>query len=189
MMSESQRYFEYLTKRSTLGDLYRRFLLYPKVSRHLVGNARDVGCGLGGMVQYRPNTIGVDINPHNVQYGKDRGLAVKLMVEDHLPFENAQFDSVLLDNVLEHLAKPKPLLLEIKRILVPGGLFVIGVPGVLGMRADSDHKIFYGEIELELLSRETDFEIIHFFYTPLWRSILLSNNLRQYCVYSVWRAQ
>ncbi len=189
MMSEYQQYFEYLTKRSTLGDLYRRYLLYPKVSRLLVGNALDVGCGLGGMVQYRPNTIGVDINPHNVNFSNDHGLNVKLMFENCLPFENAQFDSALLDNVLEHLDKPNPLLLEIKRILVPGGLCVIGVPGLLGMRADPDHKIFYGEIELELLARETNFEIIHFFYTPLWKSTLLSNFLRQYCVYSVWRAR
>ena len=187
-MSDHLQYFDYLRQRSVLGNIYRRFWLHPKVSRYLVGKTLDVGCGLGGMVQYRPNTVGVDINPYNVKYGTDHGLNILLMVDDQLPFENAQFDCVLLDNVLEHLAKPKPLLHEIKRILVPGGRLVIGVPGLLGMKADEDHKVFYGEIELEALAKQVDFEPIEFFYTPLWRSILLSNLLRQYCTYSIWRA-
>lgn len=187
-MPDHQQYFQYLTQGSVIGKLYRRFWLYPKVSRYLVGKTLDVGCGLGGMVDYRPQTMGVDINPHNVEYGKERGLAVTLMVEDQLPFANAQFDCALLDNVLEHLAKPKPLLQEIKRILVPSGRLVIGVPGLLGMKADSDHKVFYGEIELEVLAQQCGFESVDFFYTPLWRSTILSNFLRQYCVYAIWRA-
>ncbi len=111
------------------------------------------------------------------------------MAEDQLPFANGQFDCALLDNVLEHLAKPKPLLHEIKRVLVPGGRLVIGVPGLLGMKSDPDHKVFYGEIELEVLAQQCGFEIVEFFYTPLWRSTILSNFLRQYCVYAIWRVR
>ena len=48
----------------------------------------------------------------------------------HMPYENGQFDTVLLISILEHL-KPDELVqafTEIKRVLKPGGQVVYGVP-------------------------------------------------------------
>lgn len=54
------------------------------------------------------------------------------MTPDHLPFDSESFDSVLIDNVLEHIEDPNSLLAEIKRVIRPNGGLLIGVPGVLG---------------------------------------------------------
>jgi SAM-dependent methyltransferase len=45
-----------------------------------------------------------------------------------LPFEDSKFDLVLCNSVLEHEPKFWLVLAEMKRVLCPGGLLVIGVP-------------------------------------------------------------
>ena len=186
MSNQNEIYFAYLKKRSTLGALYRRYLLYPKLNQYLHGRTLDVGCGLGDMLLFRNNTVGVDINQLNVQYCTSMGLDVYLMERDVLPFPDLSFDSVLLDNVLEHIEKPDDLLREIRRVLKPGGNLMIGVPGILGMQSDLDHKVFYSEETLESLANKMSFKVEHIFYAPLWRSHFLSQIIRQYCIYTSW---
>lgn len=45
-----------------------------------------------------------------------------------LPFPDMSFDTVLLSDVLEHIAEPDALFSEITRILRPGGHAIVGVP-------------------------------------------------------------
>jgi SAM-dependent methyltransferase len=45
-----------------------------------------------------------------------------------LPFDKEVFDTVLLTDVLEHIAEPARLILEIARILAPGGKLIAAVP-------------------------------------------------------------
>jgi len=186
LTNQNELYFAYLKQRSTLGALYRRYRLYPKLNQYLRGQTLDVGCGLGDMLRFRENTVGVDINQLNVQYCTSMGLDAHLMEPDVLPFPDGSFDSVLLDNVLEHIAKPGALLKEIRRVLKPGGNLVIGVPGVLGMQSDLDHKVFYSEEALQSLANKMSFKVEHIFYAPLWCSHFLSQVIRQYCIYTSW---
>jgi len=185
-MVNNQEYFEYLKKRSLTGRIYRDFFLYPRVSRLLKGRVLDVGCGIGDMVKYRPGCVGVDVNELNVDFCRRRGLEAYLMPFDQLPFDTASFDSLLLDNVLEHLSDPVPLLNEIKRVMRPDGFLVIAVPGLYGQICDSDHKVYYNEASLTELAGKQGFTIEKFLYTPLFRSTLLSQTLKQYCIYSRW---
>lgn len=167
--------------------MYRRYFLYPRLSKLISGNLLDVGCGIGDMLSYVPGSIGVDINPENVQFCQNRGLNAYHMQIDVLPFESDSFDTVLLDNVLEHLINPKALLSEIRRVLRPHGSLIIGVPGVLGYSTDSDHKMFYDEITLEALAQCNGYFVTHYIYMPFFRSNALSKILKQYCIYSQWR--
>ena len=120
-VTAAEVYGEYLMRRSRLSGVYRRYFLYPRVCHRLHGRTVDVGCGIGDFLQFRPNTIGVDINAHTVAYCKARGLDARLMEPDVLPFEDASFDSALMDNVLEHIAEPAALLREL-RPRPPGAL-------------------------------------------------------------------
>jgi len=45
-----------------------------------------------------------------------------------LPFEDAAFDTILLSDVLEHIAEPDLLFAELARVLSPGGRLIVGVP-------------------------------------------------------------
>lgn len=184
-MTTHDEYFSYLMKRSFLGGVYRRNLLYPKLSSYLDGLTLDVGCGIGDMLSYRANTIGVDVNSRNVEYCQSKGLNAYAMEPDILPFESSAFDSVLLDNVLEHIASPDALLGEIRRVLRPKGCFVVGVPGVRGFSSDSDHKVFYDETFLASTLRGAQFSLWHMFYMP-FKSKFLNERMRQYCIYGVF---
>ena len=109
-MADQDQYFDYLMQRSRLGSLYRRHVLYPRLVRRLRGRMLDVGCGIGDMLAFRPDSVGVDINQRTVEYCRQRGLTAHRMDVDRLPFDDGTFDSVLLDNVLEHIAEPAALL-------------------------------------------------------------------------------
>jgi len=187
-MAENDEYFNYLKQRSRLGLLYRKFLLYPKLIKYLRGEVLDVGCGIGDMLRFRPGTIGADINPLTIDWLKSQGLNAYLMESDKLPFRDAGFDSVVLDNVLEHIADPTVLLSEIKRVLRPSGWLLLGVPGERGYASDDDHKVFYGQDLLTSVISAAGFRPITFFYTP-FRSRWLDVNVRQYCLYGVFEAE
>ena len=184
-MSDQAYYFNYLRSRSHFGLLYRRYLLYPRLIRHLSGRVLDVGCGIGDFLAFRPGTVGADVNPHAVDWCRQRGLDVRLMAGDRLPFEDDGFDGVVLDNVVEHLREPEALLAEVRRVLVPGGRLLIGVPGSRGYACDPDHKVFYDEVSLERVVGAAGFSGKALFHTPL-KSRWLASRLPQYCLYGVY---
>ena len=98
-MTTQEEYFEYLRGRSNLGYLYRKYLLYPKLCKALTGKTLDVGCGIGDFVNYRRNTVGVDINPLCIEWCKLKKLDVHQMTINKIPFTKSSFDSAVLDNV------------------------------------------------------------------------------------------
>jgi SAM-dependent methyltransferase len=182
-MTHHDDYYAYLSSRSWLGHLYRRHWLYPRLTRRLHGLALDVGCGIGDMLVFRPNSVGVDINDRTVAHCRELGLQAHVMPPDRLPFAATIFDSVLLDNVLEHIADPVPLLSEVKRVLRPGGRLLIGVPGIRGWESDSDHKVFYDETSLVACAADFGFTMVEIFHMPIFKSRWLSRHMRQYCIY------
>jgi SAM-dependent methyltransferase len=187
-MNKHEEYFHYLNRRSTLGRLYRRHVLYPRLTGMLEGRCLDVGCGLGDMLSFHDGTVGVDVNAHTVAYCQNLGLDARVMEPDKLPLGDGEFDSALLDNVLEHLLDPQPLLQEIRRVLRKGGPLLVGVPGIKGWASDADHKVFYDEGALRQRVESAGFESVRTIHMPLWRSEFLSRRLRQYCVYSMFRS-
>jgi SAM-dependent methyltransferase len=185
-MTLDEKYYLYLRQRSRLGLLYRRYWLYPRLNRHLRGQTLDVGCGIGDFLAYRPGTVGADINPATVEWCRHQGLNAHLMAADVLDFADGSFDSATLDNVLEHLTAPVPLLRDIYRVLRLHGALVVGVPGQYGYTVDPDHKIFYDEALLVSTLDAAGFALQQIFHTP-WRSNWLNLHMRQYCIYGVFQ--
>lgn len=178
-------YSEYLKNRSLISYCYRKYYLYPKISKPLKGLVLDVGCGIGDYLEFRKNTIGVDINPFLVEICKNKKLNSKLMQGDILPFQANKFDGVILDNVLEHIENPEKIILEIRRVLKNSHFLVVGVPGISGYKVDDDHKVFYTKECLIKLFKPYGFKEITTFGAPL-NFKFLSSFLRQYCVYSIF---
>jgi SAM-dependent methyltransferase len=186
--TSSQAYFDYLTQRSLSGLIYRRLFLYPRLSRMLAGRILDYGCGIGDFLFYRKNSSGVDINQHGVDYCKSRGLDVRLVTDGIIPHTESSFDSVILDNVLEHIppADVDRTLDEIMRVLRPGGTLLVGVPGIKGYAADSDHKCFYTESDvISLLAGYGAIpkKVLHAPFRSQWAN----RHMSQYCVYIAFK--
>lgn len=186
-MTDYDEYFVRLRSRKRVGLWYRNLWLYPRICRYLSGKVLDIGCGIGDMVRYRPETVGVDVNPKAVAFCLSQGLQVHQMQPDRLPCSNGEFDGATLDNVLEHLASPEALLGEIYRVLRRGGKLVIGVPGECGFASDPDHKHHYSEADLVRCLRGSGFELVHIFHEP-FRSRLLDRRFRYYAIYGVFRS-
>ncbi|MGB5631505.1 MAG: class I SAM-dependent methyltransferase [Waterburya sp.] len=97
------------------------------------GNFLDIGCGSGGTVRVAQdlgwNAVGIDIDPQLVALGKEQ-LNVDLRASSLLDsgFEANQFHFIRLRDVIEHLPNPYEVLIEIKRLLVPGGFALIATP-------------------------------------------------------------
>jgi len=185
-MTVNEKYFEYLKTRSVYGVFYRNFWLYPRISKLLNGRVLDIGCGIGDFLKFRKNTVGVDVNPETVKYCQEQGHDARLMEVDILPFDSSSFNSVVMDNVLEHIEDPEPILNEVKRVLIDGGCFVIGVPGRKGYASDPDHKVFYSKEKLLDTINGAGFsggEVVGMPFDFAW----LDDKLRQYCLYGIFR--
>ncbi|MDC0586490.1 class I SAM-dependent methyltransferase [Gammaproteobacteria bacterium] len=183
---ESQKeYFDHLHTITLKGRIYRSYYLYPRINNIFSGKALDIGCGLGDFASHRPGTVAIDINPFCVKYCKDLGIEAYHTEEPPFPFENESFDSIFLDNVLEHIEEPDNILNEIYRLLKPEGIFIIGVPGLQGFRSQADHRVYYDEESLPKKLLEYNFFMKKHFFTP-FKSEYLNENLNAYCLYAVF---
>ena len=182
-MSNNDLYFEYLNGISLKGKMYRKWILYPRLRAEVTGKCLDVGCGLGGFISYRSNTVGIDINPMLVEFCRSQELEVDEFNGSDIPFEESSFDSLILDNVLEHISKPSALLIDFARVLKPEGKLLIGVPGRKGYASDPDHKVYYTRESLRLLLHEYGFDELNSFEMPFSG---LSDKLKSHCVYSTF---
>ena len=185
-MTNYDEYFSYLRRRKRSGLWYRDFWLYPRICRQLSGTVLDVGCGIGDFVRHRPHTIGTDVNDKAVAFCRSHGLPVHPMQPDKLPFGDCTFDGLVLDNVLEHIARPEPLLAEIHRVLNVTGHFVVGVPGARGFASDPDHKRHYPEPTLIETVQQAGFKWLRTFHQPFYSKIL-DQHFRYYGLYGVFR--
>ncbi|MFA6171320.1 MAG: class I SAM-dependent methyltransferase [Patescibacteria group bacterium] len=93
----------------------------------------DLGCGTGLILRHLPSgSVGVDINPRNLEKTKKYAPRAKLVlhdIEERLPFDNEEFNTVICCETLEHLLFPEKVLDEISRILSKDGVLVGSVPG------------------------------------------------------------
>ena len=110
--------------------LIRRFL--PLEGARIL----DVGCGLGAYVRrlgdFSDGAFGVDLDPARVGRGASAGVrGLVAAAAEALPFADAAFDGVLLNEVIEHVRDERETLSEALRVVRPGGRVVIFAPNRL----------------------------------------------------------
>jgi SAM-dependent methyltransferase len=88
----------------------------------------DVGCGVGLFLHYAPDRIiGIDINPHNVNFCKSKGLQAFAGDALTLDFPDNSFDGVHSSHVM-HVFTPHQAMNFVKemcRVCKPGGKIVV----------------------------------------------------------------
>lgn len=110
----------------------------------------DLGCGNGNILstlcdrKIECKLSGVDLSSEMIKEANKRlnqEVTLKVGDAEHIPWEDQTFDCVLCSMSFHHYIRPEQVLCEIKRVLKPNGLFILGDP----------------TLEVELLRRVNNF--------------------------------
>jgi len=124
------------------------------------GKVLDVGCGLGFLlagIDPRWEKHGVEISEYAAEQAQNYG-TVLCGVLAGAKHPNDYFDVVLWHHVIEHLENPVEELLEIKRILKPGGKLILGTPNFgceLAKRAGDNFRLLHDKTHVSLFTAES----------------------------------
>jgi SAM-dependent methyltransferase len=135
---------------------YQKFL-----PLHAHGSLADLGCGKVPLYEaYKPYVTEITCvdwggSPHATVH-----LDVTCNLNETLPFSDHSFDTILLSDVLEHIAEPQLLVCEISRILNPGGKLFLNIPFYYKIH-ESPHDYFrYTEYALRKFFVKAQLSII-----------------------------
>jgi|GEM_PF-406333 len=91
----------------------------------------EVGSGSEGLIFFFGCKNGIGVDPLADEYAKllpwHRGTKTLRAFGENLPFEDAAFDVVLCDNVIDHAEDPPQIVEELVRVLRPGGVLYFTV--------------------------------------------------------------
>ena len=120
-----------------LGRWCRAYLdtLPPRTFRALdvgLGTARDLLAVREACEGLELELYGLESIEYHIQHAREVGIAThSIDIErDRLPYEDAFFDIVLSNQVIEHTKELFWIFSEISRVLKPGGLCIIGCPNL-----------------------------------------------------------
>jgi len=102
-------------------------------------NILDLGCGTGFLSYHLkkifPNATvyGIDISKKAIVLASNKYKNIKFLVSDseqHMPFDDNQFDLILSGEHIEHLSDPDSYLLEINRIIKLNKYLILTTPNL-----------------------------------------------------------
>lgn len=115
----------------TAEECNRRAILaacHPRPGARLL----DLGCGDGSFTMRVAQRVGagavhgVELIPHIAAAARERGVTVsESSLGERLPYDDASFDVIHSNQVIEHLPFTDHFLKEIRRLLAPGGYAVV----------------------------------------------------------------
>src|SRR5579872_1585437 len=99
----------------------------------------DAGCGAGygsaELAHAAQSVVGIDVGPEAIEFARENYRLPNLTFEQGsciaLPHPDGSFDLVVAFEVIEHLEQWRELLLETRRVLAPGGQFIVSTPNKL----------------------------------------------------------
>lgn len=125
----------------------------------------DAGCGVGWgsrilHMSGAASVIGVDVDAGALADARRRVPGVEFVLGDlaKLPFQDARFDLVTCFEAIEHVADPRAVLDELRRVLAPGGVVFVSSPNPCVYPAGNAfhvHEFEPEELRVELARRFT----------------------------------
>ena len=169
-LREIDRNYEYRKEahgRPRYSYIFERLNLNPKKTSLL-----DVGCGAGYFLDVlREKGIaskGLEVNPAQVRYNKEKGLNVESTRLEDEP-DNA-YDVITMFDVLEHLPDPVYLISVVAKKLKKGGYFLAYTPHIhsvgfelMGAAQNTllpfEHFCFYNQKSIDYLAKNSGLEV------------------------------
>jgi SAM-dependent methyltransferase len=131
------------------------------LKEHVQGHLVDLGCGkvplYDAYKDYITESLCVDW-PASIH--KNPFLDAECDLNLTLPFQNEQFDTIILSDVLEHISNPTQLYSEMCRILKPSGKVIMNVPFFYKLH-ETPHDYFrYTKFALLKFANDSRFKVI-----------------------------
>jgi SAM-dependent methyltransferase len=127
---------------------------------HATGRLVDLGCGTVPLYSAYADLVTdvtcVDLG--GTQHA--RHLDVECDLNEPLPFADQAFDTVVLSDVLEHIAGPELLWSEMARILAPAGKILMNVPFYYWIHAGPYDFYRYTEFALRRFVQSSGLELV-----------------------------
>lgn len=136
------------------------FQAIRKDAKYISGKTLDIGCGQ---------------KPYKSLYASQEYLGLEIDTPDNrlkkqadffydglqMPFDDGFFDSIVCNEVFEHVFNPQTFLQEINRVLRGGGYMLISMPFVWDEHEQPFDYARYSSFGIKHLLEENGFEIIH----------------------------
>ena len=111
----------------------------------------DVGCGTGFLIDLlvkrrAAKYCGVDLSDEMIRVAKGKaipGAEFTVGSADKLPYPDGSFDIVTCSQSFHHYPYPEKAMREAKRVLKPGGLYILSDTGIGGVGAWIDNHILF----------------------------------------------
>jgi 2-polyprenyl-3-methyl-5-hydroxy-6-metoxy-1,4-benzoquinol methylase len=140
-----------------------------------LGKTLEVGCGVGRLLRYLPNSTGIDHNVLSIEYAKKSGCNA-FTVEEFESFMKGRpnlevFDSIIFPHVIEHLndSDAREIVNKYLPYLKCSGSLVFICPQEAGYASDTTHVKFYDIHDLVHLGETFGFSLSNKFSFPLPR--------------------
>ncbi len=131
------------------------------IQTHTRGRLLDCGCGdVPYYAIYRDRVSeAICVDWGASAHGKSH-VDQEVNLNEALPFEAERFDTVLLADVLEHIAEPARLMTEIARVLSPAGKVLVMVPFLYWVHEAPHDYYRYTEFAIREFCRQAGLELV-----------------------------
>lgn len=158
-----------------------RFRAFVDLASGLGATGRwlDIGCGAGTLLDIAGRQgfegEGIELNAdRRAVAAQHTGMPVHGVPVEDLAYPDDSFDVVSMINVFSHLISPSATLVELRRILRPGGMLVMATGEITAgaQRGDmlnwnlGDHLYFLGDRTIDRYAETLGFEVLH--HTRRW---------------------
>jgi len=171
----------------------KRRIILELLASHVAGRkglVLEAGCGTGRMIGELArfgDVYAMDVFTEALQYCAGRGCANLLQGSvTQLPFKDGAFDLVTSLDVIEHVEDDQAALIELYRVLKPGGSLVVTVPAYMLLWSQHDialhHKRRYTMAGLQVKLQRAGFTVtrisaFNFFVFPAVALLRVSRRL------------
>jgi len=165
----------FLCNSSFLNWYYLKKEMKNAAQNDISGVCLDIGSGnspyksLLNVTQY----ISVDKQEHSATSYKKNENEINADAKD-LPFEANYADSVILNQVLEHIDDFDTVLSEIARVLKSGGKLIISVPFIYHIHAEPNDYFRFSEYGIQHIMKKHKFQVKRFHYLGYTGTTLVS---------------
>lgn len=128
--------------------------------RHAKGVLVDLGCGTVPLYRAYADLVTEVVCADLGGTPHARHLDVECDLNERLPFADRTFDTIVLSDVLEHIARPEMLWAEMARILAPGGEILMNVPFYYWIHAGPYDFYRYTEFALRRFVEHAGLELV-----------------------------